>query len=582
MDRRGFNRSHKKIIKVSSEYSDCSKYVESRTDEYGFDYNLMHKNGTPYDDHNFDINGINAETNLPVDRHHFNRDLEYCIQNENGEWISTKKRVNDRGFDIDGNYYPILPNGSRAKYHSGRLRDIEGYNIDGLDKHRFNREHLYVNQDGTTSITNPHGFGYDGYIYEYDETTKQYIKTDRIYDDEGYDINELNEHKFDRMHLYMHQKRENPYGFHYNYKYNGVSLYDPRGFNFYGINRFTNKIYDEHFFDRDGYFYEKSPESGEYVKTDRKIDDEHFDQEGFYWQYNEKKQQFEKTTYKTNPMGIDRNGESHPKEIRDQEYLKQLQEKQRRLREEKAKKKQEEDAKRRQANLQKKVDRERQDAEEAKLKAEFQSKFDEKGICKTTNLPYDEFFFRADGIHAVKKTFQDVRGFNCIGQCLQNNNLPYDRNGFKQDGTHYITGERYYEGYNAYGVDENGKTREGKIDPRIVTAQRYIDAIFNSDSPESRQKFVSRYAATNKKTESQALQELRTIIYSAGEMYPPFKKQVQNLSIEVQRKLEEKQNELFEYIVMGNNTQKSSSNISQEIARLQEKIKAISIDGGER
>ena len=57
----------------------------------------------------------------------------------------------------------------------------------------------------------------------------------------------------------------------------------------------------------------------------------------------------------------------------------------------------------------------------------------------------------------------------------------YDENGFKQDGTYMETGEKYHDGYNAFGVDENGKTIYDVVtanDKFVIGSCSYIDEKF--------------------------------------------------------------------------------------------------------
>lgn len=192
--------------------------------------------------------------------------------------------------------------------------------------------------------------------------------------------------------------------------------------------------------------------------------------------------------------GNDIDGVFHPEDVRDKEALKKLKEEMKaREKEEKVRKaeklkaeQEKERLAREEAKREEAVLKEQWEEERKKRQIEFESKFDENGICKNTKLLYDENFFNAKGINIVTNTKQDVRDFDALGRCIKNKFRDFDIFGFKQDGTHYQTGERFYNGYNAYGVDENGKDRKGYIPKDITIAREYIKAIFISTDPDSR------------------------------------------------------------------------------------------------
>ena len=601
-DRHGFDRSH-----YFSDLKKCNRYFF----DYLGHYQFPEQDGAD-ETHNpdgFDIDGIHRETGSIVDPDGFNMEHEYCKQNDEGEWISTGSKYNDKGFDYQHKYHVLLEDGTREEKASG-LYDEDGYDIKGFDKYGFNRNKMYVYEDGTESLVNPYGFARDGYIYVLNEESKQYEKTDRKYDDEGYDIDGLNEDEFDKKGLYRHTEKLNRYGFDYRHWYQGVKgrKKDKYGFDFYGWYTDKNGVkrkYDQHNFDRNGYLYVFNEKTKEMEKTKRTVNDEGFDRDGFFYEYDEVTKIYKKTEYKTNLDGITIDGfkrigqERRPEliEKRRQEAL----EKERKEREERERlrKEREEEAQKRRAEAHKKALEEavakklkQEEKEERKIESQkekeellpkFKEKFEENGICTSTGLKYDENFFRADQINVITGTMQDIRGFNCIGQCLRNEHLPYDKYGFKQDGTHHITGERFYNGYNCFGVDENGKYKTGSTPYEISNARRYLQLVFELKDPKQYKEFLVSYAQSNHlNTTKLVLQKLKQDIFIAGEMYPPFKE-------EVKSRVEETKKKIFRLTIQLTTVKrKDSSNkaliskLEKEIVALKSNIANITFDTGEK
>lgn len=642
-DRYNFDRNHMiliesdgydKVYDVKEGKEVYAKQYYSYTNKYGFNYQRIHKNGTLYDDNDFDIEGINKDTGEVVNKNQFNRDLEFCEKNSEGEWVSTGEKYNNEGLDFFGNYHKILKNGMRDENTSGLYGDDgynkegfdqegydrKGYNLNGINKRRFNKEQLYVNKDGTTSKVNPRGFGYDGYIYEYDENAGEYVKTDRLYDDEGYDIDELNIDKFDRDFKYMHKSTINDYGFNYFHRWKDGSKYDNHGFDFYGINKETGKKYDTHYFDRDGYLYVYDKETGEYIKTENKINTENFDIDGYYYEqlydYNNKRlsnnklQEIgimedtwtnkyrtiyrKKTEYKTNPAGIDIDGKYHEDEVRDPSILNSIKEQKKdeqkrkeslKKHEERMKKEEEKRAEKRKQKEEFARQVELKKQEELQIKKEdFESKFDEEGICKTTNLPYDENFFNKAQINTITGRVVNSRGFNCFGECVRNEGKKYDRNGFKIDGTHYLTGEKYYKGYNAYDVDKDGKTREGKIHLDIIIARTYIKECLNGTSKKqfitkysNRLGYITRNKALTENDIKSAMRNLKIKIFDAAEMYPPFKEELQKMIEKTKNQIRARTSR---YIMLRKNSAQNKEEIEKlqkELAILKDRLDSVSM-----
>lgn len=148
--------------------------------------------------------------------------------------------------------------------------------------------------------------------------------------------------------------------------------------------------------------------------------------------------------------------------------------------------------------------------------------FDKKGYyCKkqedgtyiNTGLKYNPAGFKKDRKHVITKKNEDIRGFDINGKCWLNNKRQYDKAGFKQDGTHKDTGELYYEGYNAFGLDENGRNRQGKTPKEIIFARDYI---LNGVTKGKAQEIINKYGIKNRNL-------LNLTLYTASEMCPQIK-----------------------------------------------------------
>ena len=485
-------------------------------DPYGFNYLHIHKNtGTNLDVHGFDYRMIHFKTKDVVDERHFNINGFFYIKDENGQWKKTRRKLDDRKFDIDGNYLG----------KPGSKYDDQGYDCHGLDSNGFNESHMYVDKDGNESVVNEFGFGYDGYIYEQDENGV-YVKTNKKRDKDGFNFYGYDKYEFKRNHLYRGREQYNPYGFDYRYIHKDThEKFDIHGFYIDGIHRKTGKKYNEKFFDRDGYFYKKGPD-GEYHKTNSKLNDRDFTMDGRY----------KDTEYITNPDGYDFDNVFHPTLIRSQRAKKEYYD-----------------------NV---------------LSKSFDEKFRD-GICITTNLPYDEFYFREDRKNAITGTAVNIRGFDCFGQCVANKKSKYDKNEFGVDGRH-ITGVYYYNGYNCYGVDEEGKDRFGKEPIEIQMIKEFL----NAESAEKMKSIVSKYNSDmRRKRVFLSYDNIPKILFfKAGEMYPPFKEELRKRLIELMSRKNELEKELHN---LSNLHSKSSAELKQmraELALLEAKTKAVSID----
>ena len=168
----------------------------------------------------------------------------------------------------------------------------------------------------------------------------------------------------------------------------------------------------------------------------------------------------------------------------------------------------------------------------------------EDGTYINSGRRYNPIGFRADMRHIITKSALDIRGFNIDGICKRNKDSIYDKNGFKQDGTYQETGEIYHNGYNAYGVDEDGKDREGKIDSDIIFTQEYIHAIMSGKKNTYLKQVYKNINTTNY---NMILEKVDNRIYRASLMYPKIKEimeeQIKQCMMKISR-LESKLKEL--------------------------------------
>lgn len=143
----------------------------------------------------------------------------------------------------------------------------------------------------------------------------------------------------------------------------------------------------------------------------------------------------------------------------------------------------------------------------------YYCKKQEDGTYINTGLKYTPTGFASNGKHVITKSTEDLRGFDINGKCWLNNNRQYDRAGFRQDGTHKDTGELYHDGYNAFGLDENGRNRQGKTPTEILFTRDYI---INGVTKGKAKEIISKYGLKNRSS-------LNRVLYTATEMCPQIK-----------------------------------------------------------
>lgn len=476
------------------------------------------------DKNGFDVNGINE--------YGFGRDGFYYIQQEDGTWINTGSTENSRGFHIDGTWKDtgekIDENGFdlkgdfyrfiNGKYEYNGTRDNEGFDVNGINGDGFGRDgYYYIKQEYGTWISsgnkfNERFFDKDGYFWAKDER--------------GEFVNAQT--KRDRLGLDKNGKGLDEFGFdedgNFYQTVNGIyrikGTRDDKGFDKNGLTEYN--------FNREGYYCELvrrtdnsswfKKEVLEWVSTGEKRNPYGFDINGDFWilengEYvntGKKEDQYgfnisrkwKDTEDFINPDGFDIDGNYWTKDEDGNLYNTNRK-------------------KDPNGNTLKRKKKEKEEIEQAEQTGKsyfdtqgYYHKVQDNGTVINTGLKYNENGFRADGKHVITGTIDDLRGFNIDGKCYLNNRRQWDKGGFKQDGTHRKTGELYYEGYNAFGLDKNGKDRFGKTPPEIIFIREYITEGVTKGKGK---KILAKYGI---KTRS----ELNLKLYKATEMCPQVKK----------------------------------------------------------
>ncbi len=388
----------------------------------------------------------------------------------------------------------------------GTYYDEEGFNIKGYDKDGYNK-----------SGYDEHGYNREGYsLLGYDKEG---------YDKEGYDINGYDKRKFDRNGIHKRTKSiYDPIGYDregYNkkgYDINGYDRYgyskigyDKEGYNIdgYNLNGVNRYGINKKGFGKDGFYYEKQ-EDGTWKNTGKTRDLEGFDANGinergfdrnglFYKKLDNGTWQNTYSIYDLDGYDINNyneNGFSREESINRQGF-----------------------------------DREG-----------FYHKKDENGNFVSTELKYNEAGFTMNGQHLITKSKVDLRRFDINGKCKANNDSIYDKQGFKQDGTYMETGEKYHNGYNAFGLDKDGKDKKGKIHPDITFTQGYIKALMNGN----RLAYLKETCGLNQSNKGIILNDTNIRVYRATEMYPELKKIIAVQVVTLRRAIKQREKKIEE------------------------------------
>lgn len=215
--------------------------THEKHDTRDFDKDHMYiKNGTPYNDYGFDVNGINKDTGTIYDARFFTEEGYYVIVKENGEYEITSSRYNPEGWSRDN-----------INKKTQTIYDEYGFKEDKTWKE-------------TGRIYDDKFFTADGYFVIVDEKTGEVIVTDRKYDDRFFNR--------DRYYVEVKEdgtcigtgKKYNPNRWDIDKNY--VDIDEE------GRDVFTGKPYNRQHCTEDG-FYVIVEEDGSYEITDRKINE---------------------------------------------------------------------------------------------------------------------------------------------------------------------------------------------------------------------------------------------------------------------------------------------------------------------
>ena len=381
--------------------------------------------------------------------------------------------------------------------------DREGYNKDGYDKEGYDRK----------------GYDKKGYDRKGFDRKGYNRKTRSRYDMMGYDKNGYNKQGYDKEGY----DREGYSWLGFNKQGRDKEGYDMGGFDIDGINREG--------FDIKGFYYEKQ-EKGVWKNTGKKRDPEGFDVVGI----NERGFNREKFFHRKLSDGTWENSYS----LYDDEGYDIYN-----------------------------CDRNGIQKGSHVNKFGFDSdgiywEKDQEGKFVSTGLKYNRRGFNCDEKHVITKSRIDLRHFDINGRCKENNDSIYDKEGFKQDGTYMETGEKYHNGYNAFGIDKNGRDKKGRIHPDITFAEGYIDAIMRG----KRISYLEEKCEINSRNKDKVMEDVNIIIYRASEMYPELKKKIIVNIYGIQKIIKQREKRITEI-------QGKTSDEEAEIKKLQKENKIL-------
>lgn len=503
---------------------DVDGYDEHGYNKKGYDRSGYNKNGI--DRNNFDKDGIFYEqqedgtfinTGRKVDNNGFNKNGKFCKLQKDGTYIETESEINHYGFSRDGFWYPRNAH-YYSDYYEGRIVDNNFFDKDGYywrpaqegESGTFINRREYVNSH---QKINDRGFDRDGYWYikKKDGTIE---KTDRKFDNNGFEIDGLCTRK--TVSGKQIRIKQNQYGFDLEGNYYPIrggrysdkpyGKYDNFGFDVNGINIKTGSRLDENNFDRNGIYY-KRQEDGKLKSTGLRVNERGFNRLGHYCKlqsngkYIDTQEIVDPEGYTIN--GYDLHGFSKRGFYHDQDG-----------------------------------------------QIYDPHGFKQDGTYLETGLTYNKRKFNIDGRHIITKKKRDLRGFDIDGNNTERLygkeiTTKYDSEFFDEDGKHIETGEFFYNGYNAYHVDENGKLRNGQEHEYITFARNYIQGMLSTEKNNQYLKSAQEYLRSFKdKNADEEKYRITYILYAAGEMYPQIKQDLMNEIEKTMKEIQEKQEQL--------------------------------------
>ncbi len=394
------------------------KFVKSdpptKISKYGFDvhgyYHKLLPDGTRdekpsnsmVDEHGFDECGVyklEKDFNCPlVDKRGFSQDGCYWVMSRRGKkFTKTSSKVDEHGFDIDMKFDFKMSDGSIVKRpFNNRFLSYDGYYFK-----RVQEDDGTIKRVKTGRRIDARGFDIDGTHYDVllNEKTKKHVLANPMpYDEHGFDVDKVYWEKptityRNGVTRELDTKR---------IKTNPPREYDNRHFNFKGFYcivengkvTVTDSKYDPKGYDRDGYNVEGYDENG--------YDREGYNKEG-YNSFGYNREGYDRDGYKMtgyNDEGYDRQGRDKSGRYKDEN--------------------------------------------EGTIVTEFvydtdgfdQHGFDKNGIHKITHLPYDEKYFKKDGINIITSTKFSLAGYDIYGNYDENRVSSYAKKYMYNDKKH--------------------------------------------------------------------------------------------------------------------------------------------------
>jgi len=487
----------------------------------------------------FNANGVNTITKTRIDRNKFDIDGYFYEKDKiTGEYVKTKNKVDRGRFDCNGNNYDL----------EGKIRVDNYYNLNVYGFDFKTKKYHPVSSNGSFGIpkeTDDYGFDYngvnkqtgkiidqnqfdrDGFYYMFDERDRRFYKVKPE--------TKLNEYSFDRDgFIWENGKKTTKVRTKDGYDFEG---FDTHKFDRKGINEFTGLSVNENGFNQQGYYCIRQ-EDGKYVATEEKYDNDGFNIDGFdkngfsreHLTESGKKANNhnfrydginENTGTEWDEHGFNIKGihkitgkkvDEHTFDIDGHYCIEQ---------EDGSYISTEEIYDKEGYNIDGR--NERNFDRDGYYNGEKDNFYDERGFKNDgtymeTGLRYNERLFDYKGINAITKFRLDVRGFNEEGYWSRSRfKERYDAKGFDANGINKHTNTEFdSEGYNCYGVDKNGKGRDGNIHIYISNTRRYIeDTVLKGVS-------IQNWCKANKLSETQ----LRKELFMASEMFPAIKEEV--------------------------------------------------------
>lgn len=535
------------------------KKTGRKINEYGFDFRGhyleepdLHKGFKDlgiFDRRGFDIHGRNRYTAKYLDKEGYDRDGFYHELQEDGTYIKTDKigasareklvEIDKYGFDKWG-----IHKVTKEKYDENGF-DVYGFHKKTgtrIDENRKTRDGYIIlktrNESGIKVYSRKTSNGEEVYFdlngnYVEKQEDGTYMVTNQERDSEGYNVHGLDENNFDREGIYWKIQSNGKY------KSTGKSR-NPEGYDKNGL--------DEHCFDREGIYWEKQ-EDGSYKSTGKTRDPEgfekggvlnerNFDRKGIYWK-KQKDGSYKSTGKTRDPRGYDKDG-LDPHYFREGEAIN-------------------------------KYGFDRQG---------YYYELQENGEYVSTGLKYNKFGFGMTGKHMILGGLVDYRRFDISGRCKANKNSIYDANGFKQDGTYMETGEKYHNGYNAYGVDEEGKYKTGKERTEVTFAKEYVQS-FLAINPREVLLVVKKFVPQNNFESSEEYKRrmhlyIKEKLYLAEQMYPKIRKEIIYRITLLENEIQKREQQIRELESQPNASIEQIDKIRKENRILRKRIELIS------